>query len=76
MAYDLDDLSEEELAQFKSHRKIKVFVTGIHAMLMALTLHVASLEVAEQLDCQYQMDFEVILSESRQLKQKLLGLKT
>ena len=75
MAFDLEDLNQEELEQFKSHRKIKIFVAGIEAMLVALTLHIATLDVAEQLDCQYQMDFEVILSESRQLKQKLLGLK-
>ena len=29
MAYDLDELSEEELAQFKTHKKVKVFLTGI-----------------------------------------------
>ena len=44
-------------------------------MLVALTLKISTLETAEQLDSQFQIDFEAILNEARQLKQKLLGLK-
>ena len=29
MAYDLDELSEDELKQFKGNKKVKVFLTGI-----------------------------------------------
>ena len=65
MAYDLDELSEEELQQFKQHKKVQVFLTGIQAMLVALTFFVDTLQTAEQLDSQYQMDFEAILNEAR-----------
>ena len=29
LAYEVDDLSEEELAQLKSHSKVRVFLAGI-----------------------------------------------
>ena len=29
MAYDLHELTEEELEQFKGNKKVKVFLTGI-----------------------------------------------
>ena len=74
MAYDLDQLDEEELAQFVEHKKIKTFLLGIQAMLVALTLMIESLKVAEQLDSQFQIDFEAIHNEASQLKRKLLGL--
>ena len=75
MNSDLDELTSEELSQFKTHKKVQVFLTGIQALLVALTLQVCTLETAEQLDSQFQMDFEAILNEARQLKQRLLGLK-
>ena len=75
MAYEMDELSEEEVEQFKSHKKVKVFLTGIQAMLVVLSMQISTLETAEQLDSQFQIDFEAILNEARQLKQNLMGLK-
>ena len=75
MAYEIDELSEDEITQLKTHPKVRVFLTGIQAMLVALTLWLGSLETAEQLDSQFQIDFEAILNEARQLRQTLMGLK-
>ena len=75
MAYDLDELSNEELSQFKNHRKVQSFLKGIQALFVALTMLVSTLEIAELLDSEYQMDYVAILNEARELRQKLLGLK-
>ena len=53
MAYDLDELSEEEIQQFKTHQKVQVFLAGIQSMVMTLTMQVCTLEIAEQLDSQF-----------------------
>ena len=74
MAFGLDDLDEEELAQFKEHKKVRVFFQGINALLVSLTLIIGTVEVAENLESQYQMDFEAILSDARSLKMNLMGL--
>ena len=38
MAYDLDELTEEEISQFKSNKKVQVFLTGIQALLLTLSM--------------------------------------
>ena len=53
MTDDLGDLSAEELAEFKSHPKVKTFVAGLEALKVVLKLQMSNLETAEQLDSQY-----------------------
>jgi len=75
MSFDADQFDPGEMEQFKAHKKVRVFKQGVQALLVALTLLVSSLETAEQLDSQFQMDFEAILAEANQLKLKLTDLK-
>ena len=51
------------------------FTQGIQAMLTLLSFNMRTLETAEQLDSRFQMDFEALLNEAKQLQQKLRGLK-
>jgi len=50
MAIDLGSLDSEEVEQFKTHKKVGVFMMGVQALLVALTLFNETLVVAEQLD--------------------------
>ena len=50
---DLGDLSAEELAEFKSHPKVRTFVAGLEALKVVLKLQMSNLETAEQMDSQY-----------------------
>eukprot|EP00354_Favella_ehrenbergii_P000591 CAMPEP_0170451412 /NCGR_PEP_ID=MMETSP0123-20130129/664_1 /TAXON_ID=182087 /ORGANISM="Favella ehrenbergii, Strain Fehren 1" /LENGTH=53 /DNA_ID=CAMNT_0010713099 /DNA_START=2218 /DNA_END=2379 /DNA_ORIENTATION=- len=53
MAFGLDDLDSEELAEFKSDQKVRVFFKGIDALLVTLTLLIGTLEMAENLESQF-----------------------
>lgn len=75
LAFGLDELEEDELNVFKEHKKVRVFMTGVMALLIALLLLNETLEVAEHLESQFAIDYEALRNEARTLIQKLRGLR-
>ena len=73
---DIGDFSSEELKEFTESPKMKTFLSGIEALKLLLKLQIKNLEVAEQLDSQYQIDFQALHGDAKELQSKLVQIET